>query len=368
MEEITKIEASSSGNLIQPIVTHGYPRVSVGIPVFNGERFLAETIESILAQTFKDFEIVISDNASTDRTEEICRSYAARDPRIRYNRNDTNRGAAWNHNRVFELARGEYFKWQSHDDFCAPKYLEACVSVLDSDPGAVLCFTQTQIVDAERRPLNHYQVSPMTRIDSPHPYQRFHGVIYPGHWCFQVYGLGRTAVLRHTRLIASYTGSDRVLLADLALRGRFREIPDRLFFNRDHPTRSIQTHSIYSTAAWYDPKLKGKITFPHWRFVSEYARTVARSELSALERMRCYAQFVPWLRRYRRKLYADVRVAAMTILRRVSLGERELSDERTGDVLNRGFDAADDRIHLGRFLKDLVRANRGQREKSERKV
>ena len=121
MEEITKIEASSSGNLIQPIVTHGYPRVSVGIPVFNGERFLAETIESILAQTFKDFEIVISDNASTDRTEEICRSYAARDPRIRYNRNDTNRGAAWNHNRVFELARGEYFKWQSHDDFCAPR-------------------------------------------------------------------------------------------------------------------------------------------------------------------------------------------------------------------------------------------------------
>jgi glycosyltransferase involved in cell wall biosynthesis len=310
--------ASSSGNTSQLNTKYRCPRVSVGIPVFNGEQFLAEALDSILAQTFKDFEIVISDNGSTDRTELICCSYAARDPRIRYYRNDTNRGAAWNHNRVFELARGEYFKWQSHDDVCAPEFLEACVPVLDDNPGIVLCFTQTQIVDEGGRPLSKYHVPAMTRMDSPHPYQRFHGAICPKHWCFEVYGLGRTAVLRQTPLIASYTGSDRVLLADLALRGRFHEIRAYLFFNRDHPTRSLKTYSIYTTGAWFDPKLKGRITCPHWRFLLECGRTVACSGLDTWERMRCYAQLFPCAGQYRRNLAADLRIAGMMMVAKVS--------------------------------------------------
>jgi GT2 family glycosyltransferase len=118
------------------------PRVSIGMPLYNAERYLAGTLESILGQTFCDLEVVISDNGSTDRTEQICRQYASRDNRIRYYRNEVNRGAAWNYNHVFELARGEYFKWASYDDLLAPKFLEHCVASLDQDPSAALAFTQ----------------------------------------------------------------------------------------------------------------------------------------------------------------------------------------------------------------------------------
>src|SRR5579872_4758271 len=119
-------------------VSASHPRVTIGVPVFNGEAFVAETLKSLLNQTFTDFEIVISDNASTDGTGQICQTYAARDPRIHYYRSDVNRGAAWNHNRVFELAKGEYFKWNSADDLCAPEFLARCVASLDDDPAAVM--------------------------------------------------------------------------------------------------------------------------------------------------------------------------------------------------------------------------------------
>ena len=106
-----------------PVKTADRPRVSIGLPVYNGENFLEFALDSILGQTFQDFELIISDNASTDATESICRRYAAKDSRIRYYRNPNNQGAAQNYNRVFALARGEYFKWAAHDDVCKPNYL-----------------------------------------------------------------------------------------------------------------------------------------------------------------------------------------------------------------------------------------------------
>ena len=112
--------------------TYASPRVSIGMPVYNGADHVAKAIQAILSQTFEDFELVISDNASSDGTDQICRRYAALDPRIRYCRNDHNLGAAANYNRVFELARAEYFKWAAHDDLYAPEYLERCVAELDS--------------------------------------------------------------------------------------------------------------------------------------------------------------------------------------------------------------------------------------------
>jgi glycosyltransferase involved in cell wall biosynthesis len=295
------------------------PRVSVGMPVFNGERFLSETLNCVLDQTFKEFELIISDNGSTDRTEQICRSYAETDPRIRYYRSDTNRGASWNHNRVFELARGEYFKWWSHDDLCAPEFLQECVAVLDKNPEVDLCFAPTQIVDSDRRPVTKYVVQEMTRTDSPRAYQRFHGVICPHHWCFGVYGVARTSVLRQTPLIANYTGSDRALLADLSLRGRFHEISSCRVFNRDHPARSIRVYSAYTAGGWYDPRLKGKISLHNWRRLLEHARSVSRSGLSWWERICCYAQLVPFCFQWRTQLARDIVVAAKTICRRVSL-------------------------------------------------
>lgn len=128
-------------------------QVSVGMPVYNGERYIAQSIESILSQTFQAFELIISDNASTDATEQICREYAAKDPRVRYYRSDRNHGASWNHNRVVELARGEYFRWQCHDDYCGPTLLEKCLPVVHNDPSVVLCYPQFVRVNGQGRRL-----------------------------------------------------------------------------------------------------------------------------------------------------------------------------------------------------------------------
>src|SRR6516165_10634650 len=117
------------------------PLVSVGLFVYNGERFLEETLQSILNQTFTDFELIISDNASTDRTGEIAQAYAKRDGRIRYHRNEKNMGAGWNARRVYELATGKYFRWATVDDLLAPELLRRCVEILESDPGGVLAHT-----------------------------------------------------------------------------------------------------------------------------------------------------------------------------------------------------------------------------------
>src|SRR5262249_60446249 len=104
---------------------------SVGLPVFNGESYLESAITSVLGQTFEDFELIICDNASTDRTAEICNDYAARDSRIRYFRNPRNLGAAPNYNLAFSQARGRYFKWLAHDDRMRPSFLAKTVRVLD---------------------------------------------------------------------------------------------------------------------------------------------------------------------------------------------------------------------------------------------
>ncbi len=128
-------------------MTQHSPRVSVGLAVYNGENFIRAAIDSILAQTFTDFELVISDNASTDKTQEICLEYAAKDGRIRYYRCERNMGAAWNQNRVFELSRGEYFRLAAHDDVIAPEYLAKCVEVLDQNPSVVLCHSWTKAIN-----------------------------------------------------------------------------------------------------------------------------------------------------------------------------------------------------------------------------
>src|SRR5579871_5511395 len=123
------------------------PKVGIGLPVYNDDRFLAQTLDCLLSQSYRDFELIICDNASTDATEEICRSYANKDERIRYHRNSTNIGVSRNFNLSFNLARSEYFKWAAANDLCATDMIERCVEVLDQRPDCVLCFAKTRIID-----------------------------------------------------------------------------------------------------------------------------------------------------------------------------------------------------------------------------
>lgn len=293
------------------------PRVSIGLPVYNGERYLAAAIESVLAQTYTDFELIIADNASTDGTEAICRDYAARDSRVRYRRNPQNLGAAPNYNLVFALARGAYFKWMAHDDLIAPTYLERCVAQLDADPRVVVCYPRAMFIDADDSELG--PDIECLHIRNPQPFARYFAYTRVARgWINAIFGLIRADVLRKTVLIGGYSSSDMILLAELVLRGEFYEVPEFLFLRRDHEAASVQANRNYQERqVWFDPRNKGKLELTHWVWVAELLRVISRTPLPWYERLLCYAHMQWWLRRMRRPLFAELSGAA-----RLKLGIR----------------------------------------------
>jgi hypothetical protein len=280
------------------------PRVSIGLPVFNGENYLAETLDSILAQTFADFELIISDNASTDRTEAICRQYAAQDRRIRYVRNPSNLGAARNYNRAFELARGEYFKWNGHDDPLAPLFLERCVEVLDREPGVVLCFARNRAIDERGEDhdvgaLTARTFAPKPQLESPEGHVRFYHAVVADHPQGAIFGLIRHSVLAETPLIGSYRMSDLVLLGELALRGRFHQVSEPLQERRFH---SQQGRNVYKSGQlremWFDPSRSRTRSHPYLRLFREHVNAVRRAAPVASTRSICYAYMSLWVVKY----------------------------------------------------------------------
>lgn len=270
------------------------PRVSIGLPVYNGEAYLEEALTSILSQTYENFELIISDNASTDRTEAICRSYADADERIRYVRHEENRGVSANFNVLVSLARGEYFRWACYDDTIEPTCIERCVEVLDADPDTVLCYPRPQMIDPEGDPLDHdrfHLKSLHLRADEPHRrFRQYMQAYYPiGGKCNAVFGVMRRRMLAKTARINNYPDSDLVLLGEIALWGKFYEIQERLFNRRDHPETSVRAKpEAEERAVWLDPDNEGKIVLPRWKRLIEYARAVRRAPLSFGERVRCY--------------------------------------------------------------------------------
>lgn len=285
------------------------PRVSVGIPVYNGEAYLEQAVSSLLGQTYPDFELIISDNASTDETEAICSDFARRDRRVRYNRNDENIGAAANYNRLVEGARGAYFKWAAHDDLCAPQYLEKCLAVLDENPSVVVCYPRTRIIDQSGRDLGPYADN--LHLTSECRHERFRDVVFREEGeCNAVFGLIRMEALRKTGLIGNYPASDMILLSELALHGLFHELPDALFQRRDHPQTSIRANvTVGDRAAWFDPKKKDKAQFTHWRWVLEYHRAILRAEAGVGNALHCYRYLGRWIRWNRRRLAGEIRGA-----------------------------------------------------------
>lgn len=285
------------------------PRLSIGLPVFNGEKFIKEAINSLLAQTFEDFELIICDNASTDKTEEICRTYAEKDKRIRYYRNEKNIGCACNFNRVFELSSSEYFKWAAHDDLHAPNFIMQCIEVLDEHPSIILCHSQVYIIDENGKFLQNYNIK--LKTDSLKPQERFHELLGK-NLCYQCYGIIRSSALKSIPPMGSYGNADGVLLVRLALRGRFYEIPEYLFFARCHPEQSMNMFipnyllvakneqqellslrpDYYGYAIWFDSANEGRILLPHWRILWEYLLSIWHSSLSLSERLCCYNSII----------------------------------------------------------------------------
>ncbi len=292
------------------------PRVSVAVPVYNGDNYVGEAIDSILAQTFQDFEVIVADNASTDRTEAICRAYVQRDPRVQYHPSEVNRGVYWNFRRSLALARGEYFMWLAHDDKLAPEFLEKCVAALDHDPGAVLSYPKAIDIDEQSRPTLYKEQKLTAGTTAAH--ERFRELIRMDHNCEAIFGLMRSSVLKSVPVFGRFADADRVLLAELSLHGNYVQVPEFLFLHREHTQRATNVYpsSRFQRTAVLIPEKAGKIVFPHFRQLGEYLLSIHRSPLPWRERLRCYREMARWVRHNARRLLRDVKEVLAHLWRR----------------------------------------------------
>ncbi|RIK30571.1 MAG: glycosyltransferase family 2 protein [Anaerolineae bacterium] len=292
------------------------PRVSIGLPVHNGEKYLEEALDSILAQTYKDFEIIISDNASNDKTQDICLKYAQDDGRIKYHRNDKNLGAAPNHNLVFRMARGVYFKWFGYDDKISPDFLFECVKILDANPDVALCMPKTNLIDEHGQFIG--ELNYKADAGSPAPHKRFGNFIFHNEAGDYVYGLMRVDKISQTSLHGSFPSSDLVFLAELTLYGKYYILPDRLFYRRFHSEQSTKGNFQVerSRVLWFDTSLKSKVVLPKWMYLFGYLRSVKNAPVNFFQKIYCYFQIFRWalIPPHFRALGKDVLLAARKII------------------------------------------------------
>lgn len=281
--------------------------ITLAMPVFNGAEFLPAAIASIEQQTFQHYRVIVSDNASTDETESICRAWAERDDRVVYIRQEENIGAAPNFNVLFEHAEGPYFKWVAHDDILAPTFLETCIGQLEANPEAVLCHTLVQYIDESGRPYDTYRRP--GRFGDDHQPTRFRDAV-KFHPCFDVFGVIRTAALAETDLIGRYSHGDGVLLAHLVLKGPFILVDEELFLSRQHKRQSGEilraNRDRRAYAEWFDPNARLAKVLPGWRIVYEYSRLLYLERLSLGRRVRLSGEVFSQAWRMRRGLAADV--------------------------------------------------------------
>jgi glycosyltransferase involved in cell wall biosynthesis len=269
------------------------PRVSVGLPVYNGENYLDQALDALLGQTFTDFELIISDNASTDATADICRRYASADPRIRYFRQPRNIGGSPNQDFVFRQSRGELFKLAAHDDLYGKELLERCVDVLDQHPEVVLCHADMAYVDGAGDLIERYDYTMAT--DSPSAPERFESLLYTSGGDDE-YGVVRSEVLRRVKPLDSYHNPGRPFVAEIALHGPFRQVPELLYFRRDHPDRGDRSPNIHVLCEKLDPRREGQSSARlYTEYILGYVGAIRRAPLSSRDRLLCYRHLLRWL-------------------------------------------------------------------------
>ena len=296
------------------------PRLSIGLPVYNGEEYLAESLDALLGQTYEDFEIIISDNASTDSTGDMCKRYARQDSRIRYVLQSENIGLARNHDFVFRQSRGELFKWAAADDLYGQDLFQRCVDALDEYPQVVLAHAWEAAIDASGTVTQAFEYPLATDSDSAP--KRFRSILFGSSGLFErsdpdvpgfvrkdnqgilracdEYGVIRADVMRRIAPHASYHHSDRVLVCELALHGPFHMTPEWLYFRRDFPDRTYNKNpSVHGRCAILDPKRASRVRHPSARLVAEYllgyVASIRRAPLSSAERRECYQSLAEWI-------------------------------------------------------------------------
>ena len=266
------------------------PTVSVGLPVHNGELYISEAIDSVLKQDFGDLELVISDNASCDATEEICRDYAYRDPRVSYSRLDENQGAARNYNRVFAMSRGTYFKWAAHDDVLRPQFLQRCIETFDAAERAgreiAIVHPRSLFIDEAGAVIG----SDWDRMQatSRWPALRVFATLQSMNMAAAVFGLMPRELVSRTGLIRSFAASDYVFMLEAAMLGEIVQIEDVLFHRRVHPGMSREANKTKKEVLlWFDPTARSRLSMRQRLYLEYLKSTVSLRTLPPIDRGTC---------------------------------------------------------------------------------
>jgi len=260
--------------------------ISIGMPVYNGEKHIRAAVESLLGQTYSDFDLFISDNASTDATGDVCRELAAGDQRVRYERSETNLGLIANYNRVFQLTLGRYFKWASSNDICDRRMLEECMEVLENQADVVLCYPRTKLFTDN--PTSAVDYDSGFKLMEETPSERLRSLVHRLRLNNAMNGLIRRSALERTTLLGNYLASDVNLLVELCLLGKFCEVPQSLFYRRIHATELTGSGRVEDLLRVYDPLSDKKISYKFWRLNLEHIRSVWRSSIPLKEKLRLY--------------------------------------------------------------------------------
>jgi glycosyltransferase involved in cell wall biosynthesis len=291
------------------------PLVSVCLPVYNGETYIAQAIASVLKQTVTDLELIVSDNASTDDTGVICRQVAEQQQRVRYHRAPKNLGLARNFNRAAGLARGRYLMWIGHDDVLEPEYIGRCLEVLENDPRLVLCFANGNHIDTKGNITRRVEAE--NDGEAQRPSERFRRIIRLEHWCDAIFGLMRKDAVDRTLLHQGFAGSDRVLLAELGLLGRFGHVPQHLFSRRVHAQATTwRAVDLRERSIIFDPANEHKFVFPFCQVAIGYVHAIRSAGLPRGERQCCYRYLFRWMWTWRGLLTHDVREELACALKR----------------------------------------------------
>jgi glycosyltransferase involved in cell wall biosynthesis len=261
------------------------------LPVYNGQNFVAEAIQCVLNQTFSNWELIICDNCSTDRTLAICQQFAEQDNRIRVYQNPRNMGVCFNYAEVFRLSHGQYFKWMAHDDLFAPRFIETCLQEFEKDDDVILAFTKMCYINADGRVQRRQacELSVLERTPESRATKFLALAAQSTDFLWLAYGVARREVLQKSGSMGLYAGSDQVLLFRLALRGCIKQLEQEMFFRREHPEaetcRGGSTVRQRAKGAYADDNRR--FVFPWCRILKEHLISVQDAPISFWGRVRC---------------------------------------------------------------------------------
>ena len=276
------------------------PRLSIGVPVYNGADYIEEAIRSHLDQSFEDFELIVSDNCSDDATPDIVAGLAAEDSRVTYTRNDSNIGGPANFNRLFRLASGEFFRWAAADDRVEPGYLEKVMALFDAEPQLVIGHSQARLIDPQSEPMlemaqgylggdGYMEAITLVpppgdgRFHSPQPHKRIDAIINNNHRNFYIFGVMRRSTMMQTRLHGTFYGGDRTFLVEMAMRGTFRKVPEQLFASRSHAKNSGRNALNFEELKQHGAK---DLSFAS-QVMRGYVNAVKAAKVGRAEELRC---------------------------------------------------------------------------------